>query len=1100
MNQTRETAGAQQGELSPAKKALLAKWLRDRPKSEDNGLNGTIPRRADGHRALGLSFEQQRFWFFYQLAPKSPMYNMPIGARLKGTLDPEALHHALNVVVERHEILRTRLVGEEPQAVIDPPRPIEFTQIDLRHLARAERESKALRILTAEATRPFDLAKDLMMRATLVRLEEDEWIYLLLQHHIASDDWSWRILCDEVEEVYKASLDGRKPKLPELPIQYADFAAWQSEMLRGANLENLLAYWRKKLEGAPHVIDLPTDHPRPATQTFRGACEWSELPRPLTDRLAALSERAGATPYMILLAVFQALLHRYTGQDDFLLASAAAGRTNGSVQKIIGLFVNTLVLRANLAGASTFNDLLRSVQATVLEALEHQGLPFERLVQELEPERSASLPPLVQVMFALQDELSDTLRLPGLSVSAYQIDTGASKFDLTLTIIQGSKNAAWNCCVEYNTDLFEASTIRQVLCHFERLLEAVLLNPEKKVPELPILSEEECEQVLVKWNRTETEYPREATIHELFEEQARRAPDAVALVFEGETISYRELNERADAIAHRLRACGVTTDPLVSICAERSPELIIGLLGILKAGGAYVPLDMDYPAERVKQLVADARPVAFLVQGKFLDKVRGLGVEAPIIGFEDEHRTLHVEHRTSNVTAENLAYVLYTSGSTGEPKGVAVPHRAVVRLVKNTHFVSITDKDVFLAFAPISFDASTFEIWGPLLNGGKLVVFPPREASLDELGHVIKDCDVTTLWLTSGLFDQMVEHQIESLKGVRQLLAGGDVLSVPHVLRALKQLPQTKLINGYGPTENTTFTACYEIPRDWDGKRPVPIGKPISNTTVYVLDQNMQTVPRGVVGMLFAGGDGLARGYLNAPEMTAARFVPNPFGAGRLYRTGDLVRYLADGTLEFVGRADDQVKIRGFRIELGEIETRMAAHPKISAAVVLARGDMPGGKTLVGYYVAAETIQSEELRQFLGEKLPAFMVPNYFVRVQKMPLTANGKIDRAKLPAPQVEATEFVAPRNETEETLAGIWRDVMKRDQVGREDNFFDIGGHSLIAMKVLSRAREAFTANLTIRDIFESPTIAGLASVIAAKGGQSTLGTISHSNTAAY
>ena len=500
MNQTRNTAGGQQAALSPAKRTLLAKWLREGP-GDGYGPNGSIARRADGSAAR-LSFEQQQFWFFHQLESKSPLYTMPIGARLRGTLQPEALEQALNAVAARHEILRTRLVGEEPALVTDAARPVPLALLDLRHLPSAERELEARRLLTAEARRPFDLSQDLMMRATLVRLEEEEWMLLVLMHHIASDDWSWRILCNEVAEAYDAFLAGRRAELAQLAIQYADFAAWQRQWLRGEVLENLLSCWRKRLAGAPHVINLPTDHPRPAAQTFRGACEWGELPRTLSKQINGLSQRAGATPFMVLLAAFQTLLHRYSGQDDFLVGSPVAGRTRASVERSIGLFINMLVLRADLAGEPTFNDLLRGVQTTVLEALAYQELPFEKLVQALEPERSLSHPPLIQVMFALQDELSESLRLPGLRVSPIQVDTGTAKFDLTLTIVQSAANTNLNCCVEYNTDLFEPSTIRRLLRHFELLLEAIVLNPGKRVSELPILDQEERQHVLIERNRT----------------------------------------------------------------------------------------------------------------------------------------------------------------------------------------------------------------------------------------------------------------------------------------------------------------------------------------------------------------------------------------------------------------------------------------------------------------------------------------------------------------------------------------------------------------------------------------------------------------------
>ncbi|MDB6059427.1 MAG: Malonyl CoA-acyl carrier protein transacylase, partial [Verrucomicrobiales bacterium] len=1003
--------------------------------------------------------------------------------RLTGVLNVSALQRSLQAVVDRHDVLRTRFSATDgkPMQFVRGSAKLDVPVEDVSALATQPRAAIIRTLISQEARKPFNLETDLMMRAKLIRASEHEHVLLVTMHHIAADHWSFFLLYRELEEFYKAFAAGAQPRLPTLTAQYADYAVSQRDRVDGS-LDKQLAWWKEQLAGELPILELPGSRPRPAVPTGNGAKAALRLPAGLCESIRKLSQAENTTVFTLLAAAFQTLLHRYSGQENIIVGAPIGGRTRQDTERLIGYFVNSVALKTDFSGEPTFRQVVARVKETVLGALSNQDVPLDMVAQALRVKRQGSLHPLFQVMFQFQATPLTPLRLPEIRAEALPFETGTAKFDLVLTVVENNEGYCGD--LEYNTDIFELADAERVLGHFKTLLESIVANPDEHVSTLAILTDQERHRLLVDFNRTQTEYPRNATIHDLFEEQVRRVPDAIALVSGEKTISYRELNERANAIANHVRGCGVTANSLVGISAERSPEMIIGLLAILKAGAAYVPLDLDYPRERVAQMLADAKPSAILAQAKYVEKLRHVGVEAPIVSFDDKHPSSAESPRseTKTATAESLAYVLYTSGSTGEPKGVAVPHRAVVRLVKNTNFASITEEEVFLAFAPISFDASTLEIWGPLLNGAKLVVFPRQAASLEDLGKVIQQTGVTTLWLTSGLFHQMVEHQIDSLKGVRQLLAGGDVLSVSHVLSALKQLPETKLINGYGPTENTTFTACHLIPQDWDGTRPVPIGKPISNTTVYLLDKHMQPVPQGSVGELYTGGDGLASGYLNAPEITAAKFVENPFGAGQLYRTGDLVRYLPDGTLDFVGRADHQVKIRGFRIELGEIEARLAQHPHITATIVLARSDMPGGKALVAYYVSDETHSTDALQQFVADKLPPFMVPNYFVRVPQMPLTANGKIDRAKLPAPQVEAAEFVAPRNDVEERLAKIWCEVMARERIGVTENFFELGGHSLLATQIMSRVCKAFSVELPLRVIFEAPTIAGVAKQLGA------------------
>jgi amino acid adenylation domain-containing protein len=1088
-NQSKNIEAGKEAGLSPAKRALLAKWLREGPRANNNAPNGSIlPHVQAG--PVGLSFEQQRLWFFHQLEPGSPLYTMPIAARLSGVLQLPALRHALDTVAARHDILRTRYIGEDPTLVTDALRPMPMTLVDLRTIPAAERETEARQLLETEARRAFDLSQDLMMRATLVRTDQQEWILLILMHHIASDDWSWRVLCKEVAAVYDAAIAGRKIELPDLPIQYADFAVWQRQWLRGPVLENLLSYWRQRLAGAPEVIGLATDHPRAATQTFRGACEWLELPRVLNEQVNTFSQRVGATPFMILLAAFQTLLHRYCGQEDLIVGSPVAGRTMTSVESLIGVFINLLVLRADLSDNPTFNDLLQSVQKDALEALAHQELPFERLVQELQPQRSASHSPLFQVMFALQDELSESLRLSGLTISPFQVDTATAKFDLTLTIVQSATNL--NCCAEYNTDLFERSTIRRMLRHYQRLLQAVLTQPEKRLSELPLLTEDERHQVLIQWNRTEADCPADKCVHDLFAARAAERPDAVALVHEGTQLTYDQLNRRSNQLAHHLRGLGVGPEWQVAVGMDRSLEMVVALLGILKAGGAYLPLDPSYPVERLNFMLKDSgtsllltrRSESSLSPETLSSDVRTVFLDSdwPRIAKERE------DAPETAVTPENLAYVIYTSGSTGRPKGVQIVHRSVVNFLHSmAREPGLTHQDTLLSVTSISFDIAALEIFLPLSTGGRLVLAGANTVHDGAaLARLLAHCRATVMQATPTLWRFLVDSGWTGDPRLK-ILCGGEALTRELADRLLDR--GAELWNLYGPTETTIWSSLCKIER---GKEPISIGRPIANTQIYLLDRYLEAVPSGFPGVLHIGGAGLARGYLNRPELTAEKFIPNPFGGDcwpRLYNTGDIARYRPDGSIECLGRSDSQVKLRGHRIDVGEIESTLRQHPGVREAVVILREDEPGQKGLAAYLIGddAFALDSAELHSFLKTKLPDYMIPEAFAVLKEFPITPNGKVDRKALPVPMMDtpASEqnFVAPCTPIEEELAGIWREVMKRDTIGREDDFFAIGGHSLLAMMMISRVRQTLKATLTLRDIFEAPTVAGLAAILAQK-----------------
>ncbi len=1040
---------------------------------------------------LPLSFAQQRLWFLAQLEPENPEYNLPAAIAIGGPLDVAVLSRCLDEVVRRHETLRTHFAESEdgPVQLIDPPRSQALPVVDLAGLAAGRHQAEIRRLAAADAVRPFDLARGPLLRTLLVALG-DEHVFLLNQHHIVSDGWSIGVLVREVAALYHAFARGEASPLGVLPVQYADFAVWQRQWLDGETLQRQVDYWRRKLAGV-EVLELPTDRPRPAVSSSRGAQRPLTFPRPLVEALEALSQAHGTTLFMTLLAAFKVLLHRYTAQRDIAVGSPIAGRRHREIEGLVGFFVNTLVLRSDLAG--TFVELLEQVRETALEAYAHQDLPFEQLVKELNPERDRSRTPLFQVVLVLQNAPLETLEIEGLTLRPLLTDSGTAKFDLTLDLASQPEGLVGS--VEHATDLFDTVTIVRLGRHLETLMEAIVAQPQEKIAELELLRTAERQQLLEEWTGTATAYPRDTTVHDLFSAWSARSPEAVALAWEGDDgdvreMSYGELERRSNQLGSYLRRRGVRPEVPVGLCVERSPEMVVAILAVLKAGGAYVPLDPADPEARLAFLVADSRVSMVITQahlaGRIPEAVSALCLDAgwEAIAGEDDERLL------SPVTAENLCYVMYTSGTTGTPKGSAVAHRAVVRLVRETDYADFGPEEVFLQLAPISFDASTLEIWGPLLNGGRLVLYPPRSLSLAELAAQLGRHAVTTLWLTAGLFHQMVESHAESLAPLRQLLAGGDVLSPPHVRAVLEKLDGW-LVNGYGPTENTTFTCCHRMRGGAGTVASVPVGRPVANTRIYLVDRDLAPVPVGVPGALLAGGDGLSRGYHARPSLTAESFIPDPFSTGsppraaggRLYKTGDLARYLPDGTVEFLGRLDMQVKIRGFRIEPGEIETMLQAHEAITEAVVVAREDVEGDRRLVAYVVArAEPPATAQLRSFLAKKLPPYMVPSALVVLEELPLSANGKVDRRALPAPDARPAEeaYVAPRTPTEEALAGIWSEILGVGRVGVLDDFFELGGHSLLATRLVSRMNKAFRAELPISSLFDATTVAKMGQVL--------------------
>jgi len=908
-------------------------------------------------------------------------------------------------------------------------------------------------------------------------------------HHLEFDGWSMDVFVEELTRLYEAFAGGNPSPLPELPIQYADYARWQREGLGGAAWDEQLGYWREKLEGAPFRLELPTDHARPAVQTYAGTTVRHELPSELAGRIRDLGREAGTTVYMTMLAAAEVLLRRYTGQTDFTIGTPVAGRSRSECEGALGLFLNIVTLRADLAGDPTFAELLGRVREETLSAHAHQDFPFEGLVEALQPERDLSYTPIYQVLYSY--------RTPGQPRRAgevelhppREIETRTSKTDLSITVDDDGEGLV--VAFTYNTDLFEADTMRRMGRHLESLLASAVAAPDRPLTALAWFDEEERRTILEEWSGPRPDYPREASVVDLFERQVDETPDATSVRCRDEALTYRELDLRANRIANHLRAHGVEAGTMVAMCVERSVDMVASALGILKAGAAYVPLDPTYPDERLAFMIEDTRAPVLLTHESMLAELPR--TDAEVVGLDTHAAEIEAagdERPGVPANGDALAYVIYTSGSTGRPKGVLVPQRAILRLVFGIEYAELGPDTRILALSPISFDASTFDLWGALLRGGTCVVFPERVPSAAALTRAIAEGGVTTIFVTTSLFNALVDEAPRAFAPVRQILTGGEKVSLPHVLRCLELLPELELRHVYGPTECTTFSTWHRTSRDASRyEHTIPIGESIGNTPLYVLDERLEPVGTGVPGELFIGGPGLATGYLNRPELTAERFVPDPFADdpdARLYRTGDVVRWLPEGEIEFLGRNDDQVKIRGHRIELGEIQSVLAEHPNLQKVYVTVHDSRPTGKRLVAYVVpeAGTDVDRAALDSYLAERLPEYMVPRAFTFLDDLPINPNGKVDRDKLPEPQFaatgEAVEHVAPRSEVERHLVEIWRRTLGVDELGVEDDFFELGGHSLLAVKLLSDVNDVFGMDLPLTSLITAPTIASQARAI--------------------
>ena len=1051
------------------------------------------------------SYGQQALWLISHLAPESAAYNVASAVRIRSKVDPVAMRRALQKLIDRHSSLRTTFNAIEgtPVAVVCEEVDVSFNFEDVPSWSEA-RLNKHLMKLTLE---PFNLETGPLFRVNLFKRSEEEYVLMWVAHHIVVDFWSLAILVHELGELYEADQQGRAESLASITETYSGYASWQSEMLKGPEGAGLRSYWEKQLGGTLPVLNLLGDHPRPALQTYRGSSYDFELDIALTRQLKALGKNHNATLYMTLLAAFEVLLYRYTGQEDILVGSPAAARSRAAFSNVVGYFVNPLVMRADLSGNPSFTEFLSSVRRTVLDAFAHQDYPFALLVKQLQPERDVSRSPLFQVTFVLQQaqllreqglaafalgQAGAPLRLGELILEAMALEQRVAQFDLSL--VMAEVDGGLRASLEYNTDIFDETAIAQMARQFRVLLEGLVADPLQSVSSLPLLSDEDRRQVLVEWNDTARDYPQQSCIHELFEQQALRTPDQVAVVFDKERVSYRELNERSNQLAHYLRRRGVGPESLVGIMMERSAAMVVTLLGILKAGASYLPLDPDYPRERLSFMLADAGVKVLATEQHLVERLPENN--ALLILVDGEREEIERESRAnpeSRVNPDNLAYVLYTSGSTGQPKGAMLAHREVVNCVRwMQETYKLDERDRMLCKTTLNFDPSVWEIFWPLMVGARIVV-ATLEAQLDSsalLQTIVNEKATVAYFVPSMLAHFLAEAEVAGAKSLRKVICGGESLGIELVKRFYELLPQATLHHSYGPTE--TAIAASEIICDRDSAHSVmPIGRPLANTRLYVLDQQLQPAPVGVLGELFIGGAGLGRGYLNRPDITAARFVPDHFSdapGARLYRTGDHVRYLGDGNLQFYGRSDAQVKIRGIRIELGEIEAAIMAHERVHSAVVVARADQTGEKSLVGYVVTVQgaSLTAMELRQHLSQKLPIYLVPATFVFLPELPLMPNGKIDlgalgKLDLLLPQSEES-YTAPSNQIEEMLVEIWAAVLGVERVGIHDNFFALGGHSLLAAQAMSRVQKAFKAELPLRLIFQFPTVAAFAGQMAA------------------
>jgi amino acid adenylation domain-containing protein len=1087
-------------ELSPTERAALVSRLKQQRAAERAGAQ-TIPHRgAAAH--YPLSFAQQRLWFLEQLEPDGP-YKVPAAFRLRGPLNVEALERSVNELISRHEILRTTFaeIDGQPVEIVAPQLTLSIPVEDLSRLPEVERAERVKQIAARLREQPFDFVRGPLVDAALVRLSDEEYHFWFLMHHIVSDGWSIGVLLKELSVAYEAFAAGRQPELPKLPIQYADFAVWQRAWLQGETLNRQMQYWNERLAKAP-TLELPTDRPRPPVQSYRGTSLTHLIDLGLTARLKALARRESVTPYMFLVAVFKTLLARYTRQDDIVVGTPVANRNRTELEPLIGFFVNTLVLRTDLSGNPSFRELLGRVRDVTLGAFAHQDVPFEKLVEELQPERDTSRTPLFQVMFSLQNAPQPPLRMGDIEISQLDDETEVSPFDLSFDVMERADGLL--CTLEYNTDLFDGATVRRMLNHFTVLLDATVTDPSVSLSALPLLTDEEQHQLLFQWNDTRRDFPLNRCVHELFEEQAARTPEALALVCGDERLTYAELNARANRVAYHLRACGVGAETRVGILLDREAWAGVALLAVLKAGGAWMALDHAYPPPRLAYMLEDAEASVLLTTTQLAASLPAQSARLVCLDTEAQQIATHVSSNLGSVAGpDNLAYLIYTSGTTGRPKGTLVEHHSLV----NTSLAfaaqhHLTPRDRLLQFASLSFDVAAEELFGAWLAGACAVMRPAQVFdTVSEFVRFVEREGVTVANLPASFWAEWLTTLEEQRNGngrephallpstLRRVVVGNEK-TLSTTVESWRQIVGNRIewSNAYGPTETTVTASNYE-PCETGAAHlrthAAPIGRPIANAELYVLDARQQLVPVGVAGEIYVGGAGVARGYHHRPALTAERFLPHPYArlpGARLYRTGDLGRFLPDGNVEFLGRADEQVKVRGFRVEVGEIEAVLRQHPQVREGAVAAYDDEHRGVRLVAYVVPRNPeAEMSDLREFLREQLPEYMVPSAIVRLEVFPLTPNGKLDRKALPAPNGAGHEtdgpYVAPRSELERLIADVWREALGVERVGVGDNFFNLGGHSLLLIRVNNHLRESLRMELPVVELFKYPTVSALA-----------------------
>ena len=1043
-----------------------------------------------------LSFAQQRLWFLDRLEPGSPLYNIPSVLKITGDLNIAALEKSFNEVIKRHEVLRTTFDEQngQPVQVIQPQLEIPIEQIDLSQLPDEQKEHEFQRLAISESLKPFSLNTGPLLRITLLKFSSQKFGLILVMHHIISDNWSTGLFVHEILRLYQQEALGKPANLEPLTIQYADFSVWQRKWLKGKTLQQQLDYWRQKLQGIPPLLELPLDRPRPAYQTYNGNFKLFEIKADLAEKLRELSRQQDVTLFMTLLAAFFVLLHRYSSQDDICVGSPIANRNRKETENLIGFFVNTLVLRAQIENNPQFDELLQQVKETTLGAFANQDLPFEMLVEELQPERDMSHSPLFQAMFVMNNAPVEKLQLPGVEIELIELENKTTKFDLILNVTDG--DLPLKCKLEYNTDLFNDQTMDRLIGHYLMILQAIVTNPQIKVGQINLLTEEEQTLLIETWSQPEHWYQEQKTIVQLFEEQAEQNSHLPALRVKTQTLTYQELNAKSNQFAHYLLRKGVRKGQIIGINADRLADMIVAMLGVLKAGGVYLPLDPDYPLDRLEYMIEDSRASLLVTKAYFKTQPK---TKVQRIYLDEEWEAI-LSEPTANLNTplspDDVAYVIYTSGSTGQPKGVEVQHGPLANhCVDMKAFYELTPDDNVLQFAALNFDASIEQILPPLISGATVCMRDNEIWSATQFVQKIKEFDLTVINPPTAYWNQFVRElarQPELLpeNRIRLIIVGGDVF-YPDTVQSWQSLnlKKARLLNAYGPTETVITAATFQVKPDFQGMS-VPIGRPRANREVFVVDQYGNPSPVGIPGELLIGGSNLAKGYLHRPELTEERFVNNPFHPerGRVYRTGDRVRFLADGNLEFLGRIDTQVKIRGFRIELGEIENLITSLKGIKQAVVKAFDLERGDKVLVAYYQLEEPeneISDENIKNHLKQFVPDYMIPTLFIKLDQIPLSPAGKINRHALLRPDFSkvwaSAPYVAPRTESEEKLAKIVREVLNIEQVGVFDNFFELGGHSMMATQVVSRIQEEFGVELPLRAFFENPTIENIAQAIA-------------------